>query len=761
MPQVQTRLDLPTRKPRSCTGKRDETPTRTGRRKLIAPMENPDNLLRTPTRRNGDKLRDRSGTPARDGMKTPGKRNGDAVPDEDVSPTKSLRICDNLKENSSPNIKMQSPSVHLARLSLNSPRLNLRSPLGIRTTLAVSPSKGVKRGNLFSPKKLNPENIETILFSPSKASSANILNIQVDDDISFRSPVKPKSPHPAAKSPRHSIQISPVKSLFLAPVAPGKSPGKSSGLTVDDVENLLCSPAKSPRHLKPSRPSVPLAPVANLFKKPTASPLKISSANDLEDLLCSPAKARSPRKSLLPVKSPRKAVTPVKSPRKGAANLFSSPVKAPTPAKPETPSSLFKADVTQFQNARQALHTGTPSELLCRSEQVQTMSTWLDKHLLKHKPGSLYVSGAPGTGKTATLSHLLGSKLGSQTTVFINCMILKSSVGIYKEVAKQLNAKSAAKGEKEALKEIEKIITAKGEMILLVLDEVDQLESKNQDVLYTVFEWPALSGSRLSLVGIANTLDLTDRVLPRLKIKECYRPTLLHYPPYNKQQIMEIITKRLAASGVETDVIAPRAIAYLAGKISTLSGDIRKALDVCRRALEQAETNTRKQTLLKPLTPRGLNSPTKSPHKGYKVPKPVSRIGQVDLPQIMKVINQVYGSKLNSCMSGAGGIPTQQKILVASLLLMVKKGTSKEVTFGRLLETYNKVCVKRGMVAGEETECVGMIQGLESRGMVGYISKGAPRYAKVSLRLDEKEVEMALEDKTLLSSIINDISCLS
>ena len=77
------------------------------------------------------------------------------------------------------------------------------------------------------------------------------------------------------------------------------------------------------------------------------------------------------------------------------------------------------------------------------------------------------MSGAPGTGKTATLTHLLSHKLGSQTTVFINCMILKSSVGIYKEVARQLNDKSEAKGEKEALKEIEKVITSKGEMILL------------------------------------------------------------------------------------------------------------------------------------------------------------------------------------------------------------------------------------------------------------------------------------------------------
>ena len=34
------------------------------------------------------------------------------------------------------------------------------------------------------------------------------------------------------------------------------------------------------------------------------------------------------------------------------------------------------------------------------------------------------------------------------------------------------------------------------------------------------------------------------------------------------------------------------------------------------------------------------------------------------------------------------------------------------------------------------------------------------RYAKVVLRLDENEVEMALGDKTLLSSIVDDVSCL-
>ncbi len=71
------------------------------------------------------------------------------------------------------------------------------------------------------------------------------------------------------------------------------------------------------------------------------------------------------------------------------------------------------------------------------------------------------------------------------------------------------------------------------------------------------------------------------------------------------------------------------------------------------------------------------------------------------------------------------------------------------------------MCKKRGLAVTDETALVGMIQLLESRGMVAYTAKGAPRYARVTLRLDEKEVEMALQDKTLLASILEDVSCLA
>ena len=121
-----------------------------------------------------------------------------------------------------------------------------------------------------------------------------------------------------------------------------------------------------------------------------------------------------------------------------------------------------------------------------------------------------------------------------------------------------------------------------------------------------------------------------------------------------------------------------------------------------------AETVARKQTLLKPMTPRGLASPTQSPRKGYKNPKLLTQIGQVDLPQIMKVVNQVYGSQVSASLGTQGeGLPVKQKILIASLLLMVKKGKSKEVTLGKLSETYTKILKRRCLEPETESACVG------------------------------------------------------
>lgn len=47
-------------------------------------------------------------------------------------------------------------------------------------------------------------------------------------------------------------------------------------------------------------------------------------------------------------------------------------------------------------------------------------------------------------------------------------------------------------------------------------------------------------------------------------------------------------------------IIEPSAINFCARKVSAVAGDMRKALDVCRRAVEMVESDVRTQQVLKP-----------------------------------------------------------------------------------------------------------------------------------------------------------------
>lgn len=72
-------------------------------------------------------------------------------------------------------------------------------------------------------------------------------------------------------------------------------------------------------------------------------------------------------------------------------------------------TTFFFSPVTVYRAVRQSLNTETPSVLVCREKQVGSMRDFLTHHLNSAKPGSLYVSGAPGTGKTASLNSILDS----------------------------------------------------------------------------------------------------------------------------------------------------------------------------------------------------------------------------------------------------------------------------------------------------------------------------------------------------------------
>jgi len=53
----------------------------------------------------------------------------------------------------------------------------------------------------------------------------------------------------------------------------------------------------------------------------------------------------------------------------------------------------------------------------------------------------------------------------------------------------------------------------KGPPLVVLMDELDQLMTRRQDVVYNFFDWPSLPKSGLLVIAIANTHDMPERVM--------------------------------------------------------------------------------------------------------------------------------------------------------------------------------------------------------------------------------------------------------
>ncbi|XP_068620800.1 polycomb group protein Psc-like [Battus philenor] len=380
--------------------------------------------------------------------------------------------------------------------------------------------------------------------------------------------------------------------------------------------------------------------------------------------------------------------------------------------------------------------------LVCREKEIAWLENVLMDHLDNKESVSLYISGQPGTGKTASLRYILHlSKIkNGYKQVYVNCTMMKSATSIYSRICKELQLRPMGTTEKACLSAVEKYLKKNDKMILLVLDEVDQLDSKRQSVLYTIFEWPALFSSHLVLVGIANALDLTERTLPRLQTRCSLRPLTLHFAPYTKQQIIDIFVNVLAGED-QSRIFSPVALQMLAAKIAAVSGDMRRALDIGKRVIELARRskfveNRSVETLM------------------------MDANVTVEVKQVLEVLNDIYGGCRKIENDVEDGLPMQQKLILCSVMLMLTKGKNKELNMGKLHDVYKRVASARNIAPLDMSEMSSACSLLETRGALRVCGPGG-RSRRLRLHWDEAELIEALRDKPLLSAILNDVSCLS
>ena len=312
--------------------------------------------------------------------------------------------------------------------------------------------------------------------------------------------------------------------------------------------------------------------------------------------------------------------------------------------------------------------SSVPSQLVGRVKEIKEITRFLvDGINEQHCSSSLYMCGMPGTGKTAaffcTINNLQNHPelRKAYRFVYVNCLKMGSAIEFYQVLYKEITGQKTSKN--RALKLLKTYIEQPHhqEAIVLLVDELDALLNKRQNVLYNLFNLSTAQASNMIVTGIANTMNLTERFLS--KIASRIGTKQIVFPPYTREEILRIIQRRLK----DTIVFCSDAVCFCSAKIASYSGDIRRALTVCKRAAFLA----------------------------YETQKT-----QVTVADMQKAFQQLYGSVVSE---GIKHLPTYLKLFLVCTCLELKM-RSETVTLYSVLNRMNGICLTQIQISTLDIE---------------------------------------------------------
>nr|ADD10137.2 origin recognition complex subunit 1 [Bombyx mori] len=307
----------------------------------------------------------------------------------------------------------------------------------------------------------------------------------------------------------------------------------------------------------------------------------------------SPVK-RTPRKPVRKFSESDDDFTPLKTPKTPSTSKTPRITKTPRSQAKSVSKRILVNQLTPTLRAR--IHSvdnicdyvNENKALPGRESQMDEILSFVKTKLLDGTSGCIYISGVPGTGKTATVSSALQIlkkevNLPEFQLVEVNGMRLAEPRQAFVQIYKQLTGKSVVW--EQACSLLEKRFTNMGPRrtpTVLLVDELDALCTRRQDVLYSIMEWASHNTALLTVLAVANTMDLPERALAS-RVASRLGLTRLTFPPYTHTQLQKIVATRLAGANV-----TPDAVQLIARKVASVSGDARRALTLCSRALELA-----------------------------------------------------------------------------------------------------------------------------------------------------------------------------
>ncbi|KAJ6692021.1 ORIGIN RECOGNITION COMPLEX SUBUNIT 1 [Salix purpurea] len=308
---------------------------------------------------------------------------------------------------------------------------------------------------------------------------------------------------------------------------------------------------------------------------------------------------------------------------------------------------------TELEKAKAALVLAKlPKSLPCRNKEMEEISAFVKGAICDNQclGRCLYIHGVPGTGKTMSVlavmrnlkSEVDAGSIRPYCFVDVNGLKLASPENIYRVIYEALTGhrvswKKALHLLNERFSEGKRNGKEDDRPCILLIDELDLLVTRNQSVLYNILDWPTKPHSKLIVIGIANTMDLPEKLLPR-------------------------ISSRI-------DAFEKQAIEFASRKVAAISGDARRALEICRRAAEIADYHIKKLS---------------SNHN----PAPEGK-GLVGMSAVEAAIHEMFQAPHIQVMRSCSKL---SKIFLAAMVYELYKTGMAETSFEKLAMTVSCIC---------------------------------------------------------------------
>ncbi len=381
-----------------------------------------------------------------------------------------------------------------------------------------------------------------------------------------------------------------------------------------------------------------------------------------------------------------------------------------------------------FKNKEVLRPSYTPDFLLHRDEQINNLALILVSALRGDTPSNILIYGKTGTGKTAVTRHI-GIELEKKSeemdvsciVLYMNCEVIDTQYRLLANLARQFGEEIPMTGwpTDQVFARFKKTIEEKKQVVIIILDEIDKLVKKGDDVLYNLSRINTdLKNSKVSMIGVSNDLKFTEFLDPRVKSSLGEEEVI--FPPYDAEQISDILRQR-AKKAYKVDVLDDMVIPLCAAFAAQEHGDARRALDLLRVAGELAERENK---------PKVEEKHVKNAQE------------KIEIDRIVEVVRT---------------LPTQSKLVLYTVILLRNSGY-RNVTTGEVYNIYRQLCSQIDMDVLTQRRVTDLMSELDMLGIVNAVVVSKGRYGRtkeISLSVPVASTRQVLVEDYRLKPLID------